>query len=298
MSRVAILGCGYVGCELGRRLAAGPDDHQVWGVRRSESGHKAVREAGIEPVRADLTDGDSLGAVPDVDWAVFAASAGGRDAGAARETYVEGLQSAIDHFGERDSPPERFVYTSSTGVYGDFGGAWVDEETPLDPTTERQEILLEAERTAIDQSSKHGIAGTVARFGGLYGPNRYRIERYLDGPVTEGYLNLTHRDDAAGALSFLLEEGAARGEVINVVDDEPVSKHVLADWFAAECGVDEPEKRTVEERLADANLSEAAKARIAANKRCSNEKLRGLGYEFAYPTYREGYRDAIEAYRS
>jgi nucleoside-diphosphate-sugar epimerase len=294
MTRVAILGCGYVGCELGRRLA---DDHGVWGLRRSESGLDAVERAGIEPVRADLSEKGSLEAVPDVDWVIFAASAGGRDAEAARETYVEGLASAIEAFGERGSSPERFVYTGSTGVYGDFDGSEVDEETAIDPATERQEILLEAERRALETTSEHGMAGTVGRFGGLYGPDRYRLERYLEGPVTEGHLNLLHRDDAAGTVAFLLRENMARGEIVNVVDDEPVSKHALADWLAAECGVEKPEKRTVEERLTDEDLSEAAKARIAADKRCSNGKLRALGYEFTYPTYREGYREAIEAYR-
>lgn len=296
--RVAILGCGYVGCELGRRLLADHDDedHDVWGVRRSASGLDDVEKAGIEPVQVDLTNGKSLDAVPDADWVVFAASAGGRGSEAARETYIEGLSTAIDVFGERDDPPKRLVYTSSTGVYGDFGGEWVDEATPLDPTTDRQKILVEAERIALEYADQHGIVGTVARFAGLYGPDRYRIERYLDGLVTEGYLNLTHRDDAAGALEFLLDGGHAGGEIVNVVDDEPVSKHVLADWLAAECDVDEPEKRTVEERLADDGLSAAAKARIAADKRCSNEKLRGLGYDFTYPTYREGYVEAIEDY--
>lgn len=293
-TRVAIVGCGYVGCELGRQLAG--DGRTIYGVRRSQQGLDTVREAGLEPVRADVTDEEALDAVPDADWVVFAASAGGRDAESARETYVEGLSATIEAFGERERAPQRFVYTGSTGVYGDFDGDWVDEETPLDPTTERQAILYEAERLAIEYADEHGIAGTVARFGGLYGPERYRLHRYLDGPVTEGYLNLVHRDDAAGAIAYLLQNGRAIGEVVNVVDNEPVSKHVLVDWLAAECGVEEPEKRTVEERLADEDLSESARARIAADKRCSNEKLHGLGYEFVYPTYREGYRDAIEAY--
>jgi nucleoside-diphosphate-sugar epimerase len=293
--RVGILGCGYVGCELGSRLIE--SGHDVWGVRRSAEGLETVAEAGIEPIEADITDPDALEAVPDVDWLVFAASAGGRESAAARMTYVEGLRTVVETFGGRENPPERLVYTGSTGVYGDFDGAWVDEETAIDPGTERQAILLEAERIAIEESAEQGIAGTVARFGGLYGPGRYRVERYLDGPVTGGYLNLTHRADGAGGVAFLLEEGHAAGEVVDVVDDEPVWKHDLADWFAAECGVEPPEKRTVEERLADEDLTDAARARIRADKRCSNEKLRGLGYECVYPTYREGYRSAVEAYR-
>jgi nucleoside-diphosphate-sugar epimerase len=135
----------------------------------------------------------------------------------------------------------------------------------------------------------------VARFAGLYGPDRYRLERYLDGPVTEGYLNMVHRDDAAGAVRFALEEGV--DDVLLVVDDEPVSKWEFADWLADACGVDRPEKRTKAERLAAGDLSEAARRRILTSKRCSNGRLRALGYEFAYPTFRAGYRAAVDAYR-
>jgi nucleoside-diphosphate-sugar epimerase len=291
--RVAILGCGYVGLELGRRLAA---EHDVVGVRRSEEGLEAVEEAGLESVRADVTDPDALARVPDADWLVFAASSGGRGAEAARKVYVDGQRAALDAFGRREDPPERYVYTSSTGVYGDHGGDWVDEGTPLDPTTPKTRVLAEAERVARERSREHGIRGTVARFAGLYGPDRYRLERYLEGPVTEGYLNMVHRDDAAGAVRFLLESDA-EAEVVLVVDDEPVEKWAFADWLADECGVEHPSKRTMEERLADGELSDAAERRLRTSKRCSNDRLRGLGYGFAYPTYREGYRAAVEAYR-
>jgi nucleoside-diphosphate-sugar epimerase len=294
--RVAVLGCGYVGLELGRQLSnAG---HEVVGVRRSASGLEAVEDAGLQAVEADVTDAASLAAVPDTDWVVFAASSGGRGADAAREVYVEGLQTAIEQFGSREDSPDRLVYTSSTGVYGDHGGDWVDEGTPVDPTTEKTRVLAEAERVAREVSAEHGIDGTVARFAGLYGPDRYRLTRYLDGPVTAGYLNMVHRDDAAGAVAFLLTENLLRDDVVVVVDDEPVSKHDFADWLADECGVDRPEKRSKQERLATGDLSEAAERRILTSKRCSNDRLRGLGYGVRYPTFREGYRDAIRAYRA
>jgi len=291
---VAILGCGYVGLELGRRLTdAG---HRAVGVRRSAAGLEAIEAAGFEPVAADVTDPDSLAAVPDADAVVFAASSGGRDAEAAREVYVEGLRTAIESFGARESPPDRFVYTSSTGVYGDHGGDWVDEETPLDPATEKAAVLAEAERAARDLPPEYGVDGTVARLAGIYGPERTRLERYLEGPVTEGYLNMVHRDDVAGAVQFLLESDAARGETVLVVDDEPVSKWAFADWLADECGVERPPKRTVEERLDDETPSERVRRRLLTSKRCSNEKLRGLGYQFDYPTYREGYRGEIDRF--
>ncbi|MFC7226053.1 DUF1731 domain-containing protein [Salinirubellus salinus] len=290
--RVVVLGCGYVGLELGRQLAAA---HDVVGVRRSDDGAAAVEDAGLEAVQADVTDPDGLARVPDADWVVFAASSGGRGADRAREVYVEGQRTAIDAFGERDAPPERYVYTSSTGVYGDHGGDWVGEDTPIEPTTDKTRVLAEAERVARERTAEYGIGGSVARFAGLYGPRRYRLSRYLEGPVTAGYLNMVHRDDAAGAVAFLLEHGV--DEDVLVVDDEPVEKWAFADWLADECGVERPAKRTKEERLAAGDLSEAAERRVLTSKRCSNERLRGLGYEFRYPTFREGYRAAIEAFR-
>ncbi len=291
--RVSILGCGYIGLELGRQLTP---NHDVIGVRRSEEGIAAIERAGFDAVQADLTDQSDLSAVPDVDALVFAASSGGRDADAAREIYVTGQQVAIDHFGSRADAPDRYIYTSSTGVYGDHGGDWVDEETPLDPQTEKTAVLAEAERVALERPQEFGFDGTVARFAGLYGPERYRLERYIDGPVTEGYLNMVHRDDAAGSVAHLLANDQARREAVVVVDDEPVSKWEFADWLAEQCGVPEPPKQTKEERLADENLSKTARRRIQTSKRCSNEKLRGLGYEFAYPTFREGYKAAINSY--
>ena len=293
--RVGILGCGYVGIELGRQLSA--SGHEAVGVRRSDEGIEAIEAAGVDAVQADITDADELSVVPDVDAIVFAASSGGRGADAARQIYVDGLHRAIESFGTRENPPDRLIYTSSTGVYGDHGGDWVDETTPLDPTTEKTRVLAEAERIATEVAAEYGIDGTVARYAGLYGPERYRLDRYIEGPVTEGYLNMVHREDAAGAVAHILRTRPAADTFV-VVDDEPVSKWEFADWLAAECGRDEPPKRTKAERLDDPGLSEAARRRILTSKRCSNELLRSSGYEFAYPTYREGYRAAIEAYQS
>lgn len=288
--RVGVLGCGYVGCELARQLVS---DHDVVGVRRSADGLDAVRATGAKAVQADVTDSDALASVPDVDALVFAASSGGRGAAAAERVYVDGLRTAIEAFGSREHSPDRLVYTSSTGVYGDHDGGWVDEDTTLSPTTEKTRVLAEAERIAREFAPEYGIDGAVARFAGLYGPDRYRLERYLDGPVTEGYLNMLHREDAAGIVRFMLE--STDEELLVAVDDEPVEKWQFADWLADECGVERPAKRTKAERLEDDGLSEPARRRILTSKRCSNGRLRELGYEFRYPTYREGYRDAVEA---
>jgi nucleoside-diphosphate-sugar epimerase len=81
------------------------------------------------------------------------------------------------------------------------------------------------------------------------------------------------------------------------VDDEPVDRWAFADWLADACGEPEPEKVTVEERLAAEDRTERAIRQLRADKRCSNDRLRSLGYDFRYPTFREGYRSAVAAYR-
>lgn len=295
--KVGIVGCGYVGTELAAQLAR--RGHTVVGVRRSREGREAIEAIGesVRAVQADVTDPASLGALPTVDVVVFAASSGGRGAAAAKAVYVDGLRQVIDEYEQRDATPDRLVYTSSTGVYGDHDGGWVDEGTRIEPTTEKTRVLAAAERVAIDGAADAGIDGTVARFAGLYGPDRYRLERYLTGPVTAGYLNMVHRDDAAGAVRFLLEADVGRCEPVVVVDTEPVDKHAFADWLADQCGVDRPTKQSKAARIADGDLSAAAERRIRTSKRCSSDRLRALGYEFAYPTYREGYTAAIQAHR-
>lgn len=289
--RVAILGCGYVGLELVRQLV---DDHEVFGVRRSERGCAAIDDAGGSAIQADVTDREQLEAVPDVDAIVFAASSGGRSLDAAKHIYLHGLRTVVEAFGDRQSPPDQLVYTSSTGVYGDHDGDWVDEQTELTPTTDKTRVLAGAERIARDVAPVHGIGSSVVRFGGLYGPDRYRLDRYLEGPVTGGYLNMIHRDDAAGIVRFALE--SADEAVLLAVDNEPVDKWKFADWLAAECNVDQPPKLSKAERIEAGDLSETAERRMLTSKRCSNERIRALGYEFSFPTYREGYRAAIDDY--
>lgn len=289
--RIAILGCGYVGLELGRQLV--DRGHAVVGVRRSADGLASIDRVGFEPIGADVTDPNDLEAVPSVDAIVFAASPSVRSDAGARALYVDGLRTVVDSFAARRPPPDRLVYTSSTGVYGDHDGEWVDETSTPQPATHRGRLLLDAERVARSHARSRGIDGTVVRFAGLYGPDRYRLERYLEGPVTEGWLNLLHRDDAAGVVRFLLESDRGRDRTVLAVDDEPVWRPTLAGWLAEQVGRPAPAVRSLEDRLADPDLSDRRRARIAAQKRCSNDGLRALGYEFAYPTYRAGYRAAI-----
>lgn len=289
--RVATLGCGYVGRELGRQLLdAG---HEVTGVVRSAESAAKVDELGIDAVQADLTVPSELRELPDADALVFTASAGRGSVEQARSLYVDGLRAVISEFRGRDEPPERLLFTSSTGVYGNHDGDWVDEETPVSPASPKARVIAEAEaivhRSALDS--------TVARFAGLYGPGRYRLRSYLDS-VTDGWRNSTHRDDAAGALAWFLTEDCARGETVLVTDGSPVRRWAFADWLAEECNEPEPEKLTVQERLDCGDLSPEAARRYRTEKRCRNDTLLELGYELRYKTIYEGYEEAVTAYRA
>jgi len=288
--RVTVLGCGYVGRELGRQLLdAG---HDVTGVVRSAESAAEVESLGMDAVQADLTEPAELQAVPDADALVFAASAGRGSVEQARSLYIDGLRAVLAEFRGRDDPPGRLLFTSSTGVYGDHGGDWVDEETPVSPASPKARVIAEAE--AIVHRST--LSGTIARFAGLYGAGRYRIESYLDS-VTDGWRNSTHRDDAAGALAWFLTEDCARDETVLVTDGTPVRRWAFADWLAEQCGEPDPEKLTVAERLDRGDLSPEAARRYRTEKRCRNEKLLELGYEPRYESICEGYEEAVAAYR-
>ncbi|MFP4632466.1 MAG: SDR family NAD(P)-dependent oxidoreductase, partial [Halobacteriales archaeon] len=164
-----------------------------------------------------------------------------------------------------------YLYASSTGVYGPGDGSWVDEETPLEADTGWREVMVDAERLASD------AGGTVVRFAGLYGPGRLSPDRYLDGAtVKSGYLNLLHRDDAASAAVAALD---GERSLYVAVDDEPVHRHDLSRWLAEQTGRE---------------VGELVDETARSNRRCSNRRLRSEGWRPVYPSYREGFVDALD----
>ena len=293
--RVLIIGCGYVGLSLTEQLVEAGDD--VVGVRRSRAGIAAVETAGGTGVRADLTDPAIFEQLPEADALVFAASTGRGSVETAKAVWQEGFPTAIEQVAEHSPGLEQVIFTSSTGVYGDQGGAWVDEDTPIDPETKKLGILAEAERRGAEIAATHGLDLTIARFAGIYGPSRYRVESYLTKPSPPGYRNIIHRDDAAGTIAFLLTETAQPPELLLVADNEPVHRWDFVTWLAEQVGVDPPPTQTIEELIADDVRSAGAIRRLRSDKRIDNSRLRKLGYEFLFPTFREGYQPAIASYK-
>lgn len=271
---ILIAGCGDIGSGLAQSLhAAG---FRVTGLRRRAH----LVPEGIEPLEADLAEPQSLARLRDRSfrYVVIASAAAAYDARSYRRVYVDGLRNLLCVLrGEPD-----LLLLSSTGVYHQHDGEWVDEDSPTAPRSFSGQLLLEAEALLRTQAPARS---TVLRLGGIYGPGRERLLR----EVREGigcardpvrYSNRIHRDDCVGMLRFLidrLEQGAALGPLYLGVDCDPAPVWEVRHWLAGCLGV------TLDDALGSTG------ARSPGSKRCNNRRLRELGYQWLYPDYRSGY---------
>ena len=292
--KVGIIGCGYIGLAISEKLQEA--GCEVYGVRRSPGGILAVRASGANAVTADITEPETFVDIPSVDALIFAASSGRGNLEQAEAIYNEGLENVIDHFGQREHSPNTFLYTSSTSVLGDHDGELVDETTPRKPASDKAEILCAAEDIARDRAEAFDINPIVARLSGIYGPQRYRLDRYLTTPAVPGYRNFIHREDVAGAITHLLLAEYDETSCVHISDSEPVDRQEFVTWIAEQVNAPSPPLVSLEERLEEEKLSATTVARLRANKRVDNTRLRNTGYQFTYPTYREGFAQAIARY--
>ncbi len=293
--RVLIAGCGYVGSRLAELLL--DDGVRVWGLKRDPS----TLPAGVGPVAGDVTRADTLDGIPAGDEApdavVYAVAPGGRTEAAYRTAYVDGLRNVLDAVGARESggsggsarpgASPRVVLVSSTGVYGQSDGQWVDEETDEEPADATARAILEGEALAVER----GAPGAVIRLGGIYGPGRtWTVGRVLSGDAPcmgpELYGNRVHRDDAAGAVHHLLTLDDP-APVYNGVDGEGAPLREVYGWVADRAGVPDPCEGVDPD---DARTE----GRRGTNKRVSNERLVRSGYDFIYPSFRDGYAALIQ----
>lgn len=281
---ILIAGCGDVGGALAERLRdAG---HRVAGLRR----RAGLLPAGIEPLAADLGEPATLALLGErrFDIVVVSSAAGRFDEDHYRRVYVEGLANLLDVL--RGTP--HVLLASSTAVYHQCDGEWVDEDSPTEPHGFSGRILLQAEALLRERAAHRA---TVLRFGGIYGPGRERLLREVAAGIgcarePVRYTNRIHREDCAGILQFLVGR-LLRGETLAPlylgVDSEPAPMWEVRHWIAAELGV----------ALDDA-AGGAQGGRAPGSKRCSNRRLLEAGYVFRYPDFRAGYAPLIAALRT
>lgn len=275
-----LIGCGYLGQRLAARwLRAG---HRVLATTRRRDRVEEWRQLGLETIHCDILDRDSLASLPETTTVVFAVGFDRTSRRTMREVYVDGLANVLDHL----PPPPRLLYVSSTGVYGQHDGEWVDENAPTDPEDEAGKVVLEAERLLHDRLPE----AVVLRFSGIYGPGRLiRAQSLREGKPLAGdpekYLNLIHVEDGAAALEAA-ESRARPGQTCNVSDDLPVVRREFYAELARLLDVPEPRWLPV--------AGAAAGREARGNRRICNRRLRQeWGVNLTYPTYREGLRAAL-----
>jgi nucleoside-diphosphate-sugar epimerase len=180
-------------------------------------------------------------------------------------------------------------YLSTTGVYGDRGGAWVDETTPPAPTSERGRRRLAAERAWLGLHQEHGLPIHIFRLAGIYGPGRNQLVSLLRGKaarvVKPGHIfSRIHVADVAGVMESSLKRPIP-GRVYNVCDDEPAAPQDVLSFAAELLRMPPPPEIPFD----NAGLTDLSKSFYEESKRVSNRRIKEeLGYRLTYPSYREG----------
>ncbi len=277
--RKLIFGCGYLGGQVSREWVAG--GAQVYAVTRSRERASLLCASGVIPIQANVLDPRSLIDLPAVDTVLYAIGFDRSEGRSIREVYVDGLRNALDAL---QPCFRRLIYASSTGVYGQRDGEWVDEASRCDPARQGGIACRKAEELL--QEHRLGARSVILRLAGLYGPGRIPRRRDLLAGRTiaapiEGYLNLVHVDDAVQAI-VAAERLAPLPSVYCVSDGSPVVRGDYYRELTRQLGAPAP-------RFVEPDPDSPASRRAGSSKRVSNDRLlHELQVRLRYPSYREG----------
>lgn len=291
--RLVIFGCGYIGSALARAaITAGA---QVEALTRNPEKAATLRAAGLaKVVVADLSTTDWHAYVAGgADYVVNCVSSGGP--GNYRQSYVGGMQSILTWAGAGDTPVGTIVYTSSTSVYPQSGGARVDESAPADGATPNGAIIRESELLLANASADACGRWFILRLAGIYGPGRHHLLDQLRAGTTSlngsgaHRLNLAHRDDIVAAILACLTAPASVGrEIFHVTDSAPASREEVVRWLAGRLG------RTVPAFAGGTTMRRGGTP--MPDRVILNEKIqRMLGWRPQYPDYRAGFEAILRS---
>ena len=259
------------------------DYGHVWGLRRKPD---AIAE-GMAAVGADFSDERCLAAIDRVAVTAFPVNIvvtltpPARSDDGYRAGYVEASRNLIAELKRLQISPRRVLFVSSTSVYGQDEGQWLDETSASIPGNFSGQRLLEAEQLWHNS----GWPVCCVRFSGIYGPGRFRLLDQVSSSratnVNASFTNRIHQTDCARVIDHLLR-CEQLPDVLIATDDAPVVSSEVKVWLAQALGV----------------VSGAqSKAQIPKGKRLSNKRLRNMGFELMYPSFREGYPAIVEQYQ-
>ncbi len=280
MAKILIIGCGNIGTQLAHNLAA--KGHDVTGLKRNPP---KLDIGEVNYFTADISLAYQLEELPlDFEFIYFIVSPDGRNKESYQAIYEIGLTNLIDRFA-KEGASENWIFVSSTSVYGQSEGEWVDEESIAQPDNITSQYIRQAEQQLMDLNPQN----IVVRFSGIYGPGREYLLRMAkqqsviqkDPPY---YTNRIHQQDCIGVLIFLLEQslaGVTLEQCYLASDDDPATMWDVMSWLTEHLSCKPPEIKVNDKE-------------VGMNKRCNNQRLKTLGYHFQYPDFKVGYLELIK----
>lgn len=280
--KLLIIGCG----DIGRRLAAqlDPQQYHITGLKRSATPNLP----NLQYRQCDVTHPQALVSVvaEGFDVIVISMTPSERSDAGYKSAYVDTCRNLVAALmmaalATQAHQPRLLLFVSSTAVYAQDDGSWVDETSPTEPESFSGKRLLEAEQI-IQQS---GYGHLIVRFSGIYGPGRNRlIEQVKQARASNSphYTNRIHADDCAGVLAHLinLRKNQDLPSTILATDSSPIPMVEVVSWLA--------EQLSIKDFLAADVVNERG------NKRISNQRLLDSGYRFQYPNFKQGYKKLLD----
>lgn len=275
--KLLIIGCGDIGQRLAQQLD--PNRYQITGLRR----HPPQDLPYLQYRACDATQAEQIDALLSseaFDVIVISMTPAERSDAGYELAYVQTCRNLVAELKRHQRQPRLILFVSSTAVYGQNDGSWVDELSPTEPASYSGKRLLEAEQV-IQES---GFAHSSVRFSGIYGPGRNRLIEQVKqqrASASPHYTNRIHADDCAGVLAHLIELQRTQdlASIYLATDSLPTPMIEVVRWIAGQLSIkDFLSPETVNER---------------GNKRIGNKRLLMSGYSLRYPDFRIGYAGLI-----
>lgn len=285
---VLIVGTGDIGVRIARLVLA--NGSKVSGLVRSAESAERLRACNIEPVEGNLDDVASLANLPTAGKLVFflAPPPGGGPFDSRMRNFCQAVGAL--------NAPAKVIYMSTSGVYGDCGGEWVTEETPVNPQTSRAQRRVDAENVLLEWGAEHKVSVVILRVTGIYGPGRLPIARIQQGhPVLRQEdsppTNRIHADDLAATAVAAAKK--ADGGIFNISDGQPGTMTQYFMLVADMLDLPRPQQVTMDE--ANQVMNPMMLSYLQETRRMDNRKMiEELGIVLQYPDLESGLKNVVD----